>query len=64
MQSILKTLGLASEIMAEGFFIPGVAMFFLHKKRPAAGFLSLFLGGGYALKYSLSTGLYGPILCL
>jgi len=49
MQSILKTLGLASEIMAEGFFIPGVAMFFLHKKRPAAGFLSLFLGGGYAI---------------
>jgi len=49
MQSILKTLGLASEIMAEGFFIPGVAMLFLRKKRPVAGFLSLFLGGGYAI---------------
>ncbi len=48
-QSILKTLGLASEIMAEGLFIPGVAMIFLKKKLPMAGFLSLLLGGGYSL---------------
>lgn len=48
-QSILKTLGLAAEIMAEGFFIPGIAMLFLKKKKPAAGFLSLFLGGSFSL---------------
>jgi SSS family solute:Na+ symporter len=48
-QSILKTLGLASEIMAVGFFIPGVSMIFLKKKRPSAGFLSLVMGGGFAL---------------
>ena len=48
-QSILKTLGLASEIMAEGLFIPGIAMIFLKKKLPMAGFLSLLLGGGYSL---------------
>jgi len=49
LQSILKTLGLASEIMAEGFFIPGVAMIFLRRKLPTAGFLSLLLGGGYSV---------------
>jgi SSS family solute:Na+ symporter len=48
-QSILKTLGLASEIMAEGLFIPGMAMIFLKKKLPMAGLLSLLLGGGYSL---------------
>jgi SSS family solute:Na+ symporter len=48
-QSILKTLGLASEIMAEGLFIPGIAMIFLKKKLPTAGFLSLFLGGGFSV---------------
>jgi len=48
-QDILKTLGLASEIMAEGFFIPGISMIFLKKKWPAAGFLSLVLGGSFAL---------------
>jgi SSS family solute:Na+ symporter len=48
-QDILKTLGLASEIMAEGFFVPGICMIFLKKKWPAAGFLSLVLGGGFAL---------------
>jgi len=48
-QNILKTLGLASEIMAEGLFIPGIAMIFLKKKLPMAGFLSLLLGGGYSL---------------
>lgn len=49
LQSILKTLGLASEIMTEGFFIPGIAMIFLKKKWPTAGFLSLFLGGAYSI---------------
>jgi SSS family solute:Na+ symporter len=48
-QSILKALGLASEIMAEGFFIPGVSMVFFKKKWPLAGLLSLVLGGGFAL---------------
>jgi SSS family solute:Na+ symporter len=48
-QSILKTLGLASEIMAEGLFIPGIAMIFLKKRFPMAGLLSLLLGGGYSL---------------
>lgn len=48
-QSILKTLGLSAEIMAEGLFVPGVLMLFLKKKRPAAGGLSLLLGGGFAL---------------
>lgn len=48
-QSILKMLGLASEIMAEGLFIPGMAMIFLRKRLPMAGFLSLVSGGGYAL---------------
>jgi SSS family solute:Na+ symporter len=48
-QSILKTIGVASEIMAEGLFIPGLAMLFLKKKRPLAGGLSLILGGIFAL---------------
>lgn len=48
-QSILIMLGLSSEIMAEGLFIPGIAMIFLKKKYPMAGILSLVLGGGYAI---------------
>ncbi len=48
-QSILQTIGAASEIMAEGLFIPGMAMLFLKRKRPLAGGLSLMLGGGFAL---------------
>ncbi len=48
-QSILQTIGVASEIMAEGLFIPGIAMLFLKKRRPLAGGLSLMLGGGFAL---------------
>jgi len=48
-QSILKMLGLSSEIMAEGLFIPGIAMIFLKKRRPTAGLLSLLLGGGFSL---------------
>lgn len=53
-QSILKTLGLASEIMAEGLFVPGIAMVFLRRKLPLAGFLSLLLGGGYSVISFLS----------
>jgi SSS family solute:Na+ symporter len=53
-QSILQALGLASEILAEGFFIPGVAMLFLRRRSPAAGLLSVCLGGGYAVCAFLS----------
>jgi SSS family solute:Na+ symporter len=53
-QSILQTLGLASEIMAEGLFVPGMAMFIFRKKRPLAGGLSLLLGGGFAMLGFLS----------
>jgi len=53
-QDILKTLGLASEIMAEGLFIPGIAMIFLRKKLPLAGLLSLLLGGGFSVARFLS----------
>lgn len=49
LQDILKTLGLASEIMAEGLFIPGTAMIFLKRKVPMAGWLSLGLGGLFSL---------------
>jgi SSS family solute:Na+ symporter len=35
--------------MAEGMFIPGIAMIFLKKRYPMAGMLSLVLGSGYAL---------------
>lgn len=48
-QSILRTLGLASEIMTEGLFIPGIAMIFLRKRYPAAGAFSLVSGGLFAL---------------
>ncbi|MCJ7679537.1 MAG: sodium:solute symporter family protein [Candidatus Aminicenantes bacterium] len=48
-QSILKTLGLASEIMAVGFFIPGMAMFLLKGRSPRAGLFSLGGGSLYAL---------------
>jgi SSS family solute:Na+ symporter len=46
---ILKTLGLASKVMAEGLLIPGLAALFLKKKVPWAGLLSLACGGGYAV---------------
>ena len=46
---ILKTLGLASTIMAEGLLVPGVAALFLKKRAPLAGLLGLTLGGGYAV---------------
>lgn len=45
---ILKTLGLASAIMAEGLLVPGLAALFIKKKAPWAGTLSLLLGGGHA----------------
>jgi SSS family solute:Na+ symporter len=48
-QSILKTLGLSSEVMAEGLFVPGMAMLCLRRKSPLAGGLSLIMGGGFAL---------------
>ncbi len=54
-QSILQTLGLASEIMAEGFFVPGLAMILSAKRRPLAGLLSLSLGGGFAVLSFLSS---------
>lgn len=53
-QSILEALGLASEILAEGFFIPGVAMLFMRRPHPTAGKMSVVLGGGYALLVFLS----------
>lgn len=53
-RSILKTLGLSSEIMAEGLFVPGMAMLWLRDRRPWAGGLSLALGGGFALAGFLS----------
>jgi len=49
LQNILKTIGLASEIMAEGLFVPGMAMIFFKKRVPLAGLFSLGLGGGFAL---------------
>ncbi len=48
-QSILRTIGLSSEILAEGFFVPGLAMIFLKRRLPMAGLLSLCLGGGFAV---------------
>jgi len=48
-QDILKTLGLASKIMAEGLFIPGLAAVIMKRRAPLAGLLSLAGGGGYAL---------------
>lgn len=54
LQSILKTIGLASEIMTEGLFIPGMAMLFMKKKKPMAGMLSLVFGGGYSFLGFLS----------
>jgi solute:Na+ symporter, SSS family len=53
-KSILLSLGLASEIMTVGFFIPGIAMIFMHEKAPLAGFLSLTLGIIFSLTGFLS----------
>jgi len=57
-QDVLKTLGLASEIMAEGLFIPGLAAVLMKRRAPLAGLLSLAGGGGYALAgFFTETGL-------
>jgi SSS family solute:Na+ symporter len=55
LQSILKTLGLASEIMCVGFFIPGIAMLYLKEKKPFAGGLSLSSGALFSLMGFLSS---------
>jgi SSS family solute:Na+ symporter len=54
-RSILQTIGLASEIMAEGLFLPGVAMIFMKRPAPLAGLLSLVLGGGFSVLSFLSS---------
>lgn len=46
---ILKTLGLASTVMAEGLLVPGLAALFLKRPAPLAGLLGLSLGGAYAV---------------
>jgi SSS family solute:Na+ symporter len=51
---ILKTLGLASAIMAEGLLVPAIAALFLKRPAPLAGLLGLVCGGGYALASFLS----------
>lgn len=48
-QSIIQTLGLASEIMAAGLFIPGIAALLFRKHLHLAGLLSLIMGGGFSL---------------
>jgi len=53
-QSILKTIGLASEIMAEAFFVPGLAMILSSRRRPLAGLLGFGLGGAFAVVSFLS----------
>lgn len=53
-RNILKTIGLSSEILAEGFFIPGLAMIFLKGRYPSAGLLSVCGGGGFAIVSFLS----------
>ena len=49
LDSIIQLLGLASEIMAEGFFIPGMYALFFKNHKPLAGTLSLILGGGFSI---------------
>ncbi len=61
LQSILQALGLASEILAEGFFIPGMAMLFMKRRVPAAGLLSVALGGGFAVLAFLGTAGLAPL---
>jgi SSS family solute:Na+ symporter len=53
-RNILEVLGLSSEIMAEGLFVPGIAMIGLRDRRPLAGALSLCLGGAVAVAGFLS----------
>lgn len=58
---ILKTLGLASAIMAEGLLVPGLAALFLRRRAPLAGLLSLLLGGGHALAGFLAESGLAPV---
>jgi len=58
-QDILKTLGLASKIMAEGLFVPGMAALLMKRRAPLAGLVSLGAGGGYALVCFLAEA--GPL---
>ncbi len=60
--SIIKTLGLASEIMAEGLFIPGMVALFYKIRKPLAGLLSILAGGGFAMLVFLNA--YGLSLPL
>lgn len=53
-RNILQTMGLASEIMAEGLFIPVVAMFLLRHQAQLAGLLSLGLGTMFSFLSFLS----------
>jgi len=53
-RSILQTIGLASEIMAEGLFIPVMAMFLLRSRFELAGLLSLISGASFACLSFLS----------
>jgi len=48
-ESIIRVLGISSEILAEGLFIPGMYALFFKKKKPIAASLSLIFGGGFAL---------------
>ncbi len=60
--SIIATLGLASEIMAEGLFVPVLAALLWKKRAPLAGLFSLFAGGGFALlSFTRALGLPLPI---
>jgi solute:Na+ symporter, SSS family len=58
---ILKTLGLASMIMAEGLLVPGLAALFLKKRAPLAGLLGLLFGGGHATVCFLAEAGFLPV---
>lgn len=60
--SIIHTLGLSSEILAEGLFIPGMAALLFNVKKPLAGLLSVLAGGGFAILVFLNA--YGLSLPL
>jgi SSS family solute:Na+ symporter len=53
--SIIHTLGLASEILAEGLFIPGMVALFFKIKKPLAGLFSIGAGGGFAILVFLNS---------
>jgi len=61
--SIISTLGLASEIMAEGLFVPVLAALIWKRHAPLPGLLSLCAGGGFALlSFAKALGLPLPVL--